>query len=58
VTTISGIFDSPLVKLESFTMCYPRIVILADNVNYDSDLLKILVKRDDTEVELVKYTDY
>lgn len=39
-----------------FTICYPRIIITKDNVNYDDDLLSI--KLANAEKALVKYEDY
>jgi hypothetical protein len=55
---LSGTFNETPKEAE-FLMSYPRIAILAPNVNYDSDLLTLtLIKQDGTKVTLTKYEDY
>ena len=55
---LSGTFDEAP-KEKEFLMSYPRIAILAPNVNYDSDLLTLtLIKQDGTKIALTKYEDY
>lgn len=67
-TTMTGYFDSPLqipdTSDEYYDISYPRIAILAADVNYDSDLLKIEVFKGENENgeeiwnTLKKFEDY